>query len=37
MLHRMYLAIWVMLYGSDVEEAEIIMPIPALLIGPSLE
>ena len=28
MLHRIYLAIWVMLYGSDVEEAEITMPIP---------
>lgn len=26
---------WVMLYGSDVEEAETTMPIPALLTGAS--
>ena len=37
MLHRMYLAVWVMLCGSDVEEAEITMPIPALLTRPSSE
>ena len=37
MSHSMYLAVWVMLYGSDVEEAEIIMPILALLTGASPE
>ena len=37
MLQRMSLALWVMLYGSDVEEAEITMPIPALLTGASSE
>ncbi len=37
MSHRMYLAVWVMLYGSDVEEAGITMPIPALLTGASSE
>ncbi len=37
MPHSMDLAIWVMLYGSDVEEAEITMPIPALLTGASSE
>ena len=26
MSHRISLAVWAMLYGSDVEEAEIIMP-----------
>ena len=37
MLHRIYLAIWVMLYDSDVEEAEIKIPIPTLLTGASSE
>lgn len=37
MSHRMYLVVWVMLYGSDVEEAEIIMPISALLTVASPE
>ena len=37
MLHRMYLAVWVMLYGSDVEEAEMTMPISAFLAGGSSE
>ena len=37
MLHHMQLAIWVILYGSDVENAETIMPIPALLTGASSE
>ena len=31
------LAVWVMLYGNDVEEAEITMPISALLTGGSSE
>ena len=31
MSHRMYLAVWVVLYGSDVEEAETTMPILAFL------
>lgn len=33
MSHRIYLVVWVVLYGSDVEEAETIMPILAFLIG----
>ena len=33
MSYRMYLAVWVMLYGSDAEEAEITIP----LIGASSE
>ena len=37
MSHRMSLVVWVMLYGSDVEEAEMIIPIPALLTGVSSE
>ena len=27
MSHSMYLAVWIMLYGSDVDEAEITTPI----------
>ena len=37
MSHRMSLAVCVMLYGSDVEEAEITTPILALLTGASSE
>ncbi len=37
MSHRMYLVVWVVLYGIDVEEAEITMPIPALETGASSE
>ena len=35
--HRMSLAVWVMLYGNDVGEAEITVPIPALLTRASSE
>lgn len=31
------LAVWAMLYGSDVEEAEMTIPISALLTGGSSE
>ena len=31
MSHRMYLAVWVVLYGSDVKEAKTTMPILAFL------
>ncbi len=37
MAHRIHLAVRIMLYGSDVEEAETTMPIPALLTGASSE
>ncbi len=37
MSHRMYLVVWVVLYGIDVEEAEIIIPILALETGASSE
>ena len=31
MSHSVYLAVWVMLYSSDVEEAEITMPNRSIL------
>ncbi len=37
MSHRMHLAVRLMSYGSDVEEAETTIPILAFLTGASLK